>query len=307
MTIATIGRRMKKADMSGRSLMSCSGCGDVRPGAPGGVRRPRVSCARRASTTSRRRRPSACLRPPRVRLRSRPSSIMRTPLTLGPTSHPPQLHLVVGADHRRASTCPAPRSTPSLGSTSTLWPASGRRMRTRPYWPGRRQLSGLGNSACSCIVPVLGSICRLDRDDDALVRIDAAIGQHELEPGVAVLGVLALLQVSNCFLAQPKSRPSSCLSARAPHVVDLAHREVHADGIDLRHGGEQGRAVLPDQVADAHARQPGDAVDRRADLGVREVQRRPAPAAPRAACTWSSASALPRRRCRSLAATTLPS
>ena len=53
--------------------------------------------------------------------------------------------------------------------------------------------------------------------------------------------------------AQARSRPSSCLSRSGRlDVVDLAHREVDADRIDLRDRGQQRRPVLPDQVADAH-------------------------------------------------------
>jgi hypothetical protein len=57
-------------------------------------------------------------------------------------------------------------------------------------------------------------------------------------------------------------------------VVDLTHREIDPHRIDLGHRGQQRDSVLPHQVAGAHAREPGDAAHRRADLRVREIERR---------------------------------
>ena len=140
---------------------------------------------------------------------------------------------------------------------------------------GARGRRGWDTSACSWMVPVLGVDLAVGRDDDALVGVDAAVGEHELDAGVGALGRAAGVELRRLLLGPGEVAPLELLEAvGVAHVVDLAQREVHADRVDLRHRREQRRAVLADEVADAHEREPGDAVDGRAELRVRQVERR---------------------------------
>ena len=197
-----------------------------------------------------------------------------------------------------APCCPAP-TTPTeyvpctemsafSGTTTTSLPCvlRGECARARTA-PGRRTPSGFGHERL-----------QLDR---AGARVDLAVHGDDRRrdagtrcrptstsstPGSPPSARPLRRASANCFFAHARSRSSRLLEAiGVPHVVDLAQREVHADRIDLRDRREQRRAVLADEVADAHEREPGDAVDRRANLRVREVQRSPARAAPRRACT----------------------
>ena len=80
--------------------------------------------------------------------------------------------------------------------------------------------------------------------------------------------------------ARPRSESdaASCLrdaerriSARMLQHVLLADVEVHVDRVDLDDGGELGRAIGADQLADRHLSRRHDAVERRLHLGVAEL------------------------------------
>ena len=54
------------------------------------------------------------------------------------------------------------------------------------------------------------------------------------------------------------------------HVV-LADVEIHIDRVELHDRGEHGRRVAADELADRHLPRGDDAVERRRDLGVAEI------------------------------------
>ena len=107
------------------------------------------------------------------------------------------------------------------------------------------------------------------------VRIDAAIGQNQLQPRIVSRRFLLRVQLGELPFCPVHVAIAQIFQAiREAHVVDLAHRKIDSDRVELRHRGQQRGAVLPDQVADAHERQAGHAGNRRVDLGVRKVQLR---------------------------------
>src|SRR5262249_5582846 len=93
----------------------------------------------------------------------------------------------------------------------------------------------------------------------AAIRIDGAVGEDQL-------------------LRAGREAPGANRFADARRVLQillLAHREGHADRIDLRDGGERPGVVGTDQVADLPDRHAHDPVDRRADLRESELDVRP--------------------------------
>ena len=103
------------------------------------------------------------------------------------------------------------------------------------------------------------------------MRIGAPVGQQELER-------LVVQRTAGLHAGELLAGPGEVATIEALQaiggldVVALAHGKVHPDRIHPRDHGEQGGPVLTDQVADPHLGQAGNARDRRADRGVREVQ-----------------------------------
>ena len=109
--------------------------------------------------------------------------------------------------------------------------------------------------------------------DEAAMREQAPVGEHKLDAGIEALGDLVRVELRELLLRPGEVAAVEALQAlREAHVVELAHREVHADRVDLRDRGEERRAVLADQISDTDEREARDAGVGRLDLGVREVQ-----------------------------------
>ena len=204
MTIATMGRRMKNAEITSAPL----GLGR-RAAAAAALAGALIGCGTTIA-------PSLTFCTPSTTIWSSsltPDVTIRCVPELGPTSTLRKLHLVARRRPPPASTSPAPGSARCSGTTSALPPASRRRMRTRPYCPGRSRLSGLGNSACSWIVPVVAIDLPVDRDDHPAVRVGRSVGQHQLQLVGGWRRPCAIFLNSAC--AQARSRPSSRLSRSA--------------------------------------------------------------------------------------------
>src|SRR2546426_1250572 len=140
--------------------------------------------------------------------------------------------------------------------TSTAFGFSSSTARTRPNWPGRRRSSGLGNSARTVIVPVLGSTPR----------------STSLNRPLYGKRVLSARSSSNSSSAATRSGRCPSASVRFLERVELAHVEVYPDGIGRGHGDEDGRVAPADEVADGVPLPAAEAVDGRTDGAVGEVE-----------------------------------
>ena len=63
--------------------------------------------------------------------------------------------------------------------------------RARPYWPGRTSRSGLGKVNCTASVPVVGSTARSIGVDAALLGVDGAVGEEQLDGGLLAAALRA--------------------------------------------------------------------------------------------------------------------
>ena len=123
------------------------------------------------------------------------------------------------------------------------------------YRPGRRMASGFGKSAWIRIVPVCRSISRSATWNRPDRGYDAAVDEQELElrlvgRGPLLLGLFDLVGDAEVFA--------------------LRDREGHLHRVDLRDGREHGRRGH--EIADLDRCDPGDAVDRRVDLGPAQIE-----------------------------------
>jgi hypothetical protein len=140
---------------------------------------------------------------------------------------------------------------------------------------GTKEPVGVGDQRLHLDGAGAGVDLPVGRHDDAAMRIDAAVGQDQLDSGIAAFGRASRVELRE-LLARPGqvARLHVPEALRVAHVVDLTDREVHADRVRLRHRREERRAVLPDEVPDSHEREARDAVEGRPDLRVRQIERR---------------------------------
>ena len=99
------------------------------------------------------------------------------------------------------------------------------------------------------IVPVFEIDLAIGGEDRAVLRVDAAVGEHERQAALR--------------LPQLRRTAAAAELVGDAEVLLLAQREVRLDRIDLRHRRQQRRG--PDQIADLRRRDRGDAVDERRD------------------------------------------
>src|SRR5216684_5403101 len=126
--------------------------------------------------------------------------------------------------------------------------------RTRPNWPGRRMLPGLGKAAAIRMVPRID--LAIAEHELARMRIDGPAGEDQIERRVAV--------------GERARRDLAAQAADELQILALADGDVRLDRIDARDRGEQrGR---PDQIAQLSLGDAGDPVGERADLGEPEIE-----------------------------------
>ena len=157
MTMATIGRRTKKA-----AITCCRPC--LRSAAPAGFcwcGCRRVSC-RRCRGVSVTVCPSrSCGRDPSTTCVPRLESVRDDPRGCRRASPSVTLRRLTLPSSPTTRSCEAPCSSLTARcGTSSAFRTTCVSACTRPYWPGRRVCFGFGNAALMRIVPVRGSICR---------------------------------------------------------------------------------------------------------------------------------------------------
>ena len=123
--------------------------------------------------------------------------------------------------------------------------------------PGSNSRFGLGNSPRNVTCPVWASTLASENSNLPAMRIDRAVVQHQADlHGVGRDAVeIAALE-------------------RAAQLIEFGHRlgEIGIDRIELLDGRKTRGLVLHDERAFAHQRGADDAVDRRADGRIIEIE-----------------------------------
>ena len=182
-----------------------------------------------------------------------PSSMIQSVSTRGPTltlrnatflSAPTTATL-----YRFCSSCTArcgTMSAPALVSSSS---------RARPYWPGRRTLSGLGKYSCTPSVPVA---LLTARSTGPIVPVCRCVA-----PSARVSSMPDTLPLLPC----PRR-----IALDDAEVVGLGDGDAEDDRVDRRDGRQERALASSDEAARLHLRRADQPANRRGDPDVAEIE-----------------------------------